>query len=96
MSRWLQSGLRRDICVLLASEPRRAQRLKTALEAHYDDRLDPEHFRGALDALERTGHVTSRTEGLADVYDLTDAGRALLDDHYAWLSEHVTSGDENG
>ena len=36
---WLTSGLRRDICVLLYDEERRAQTLKSAIEARYDRRV---------------------------------------------------------
>lgn len=90
MARWLQSGTRRDICVLLAGADGGelpAQKLKTRLERHYDDRIEPKQFYGALDAMERQGFVTSRTEGLSDVYALTEAGESRLRDHYAWLQD---------
>ncbi|MEF8825839.1 MAG: hypothetical protein V5A27_05790 [Halapricum sp.] len=61
--KWLQSGRRRDICVLLyGTDGLPAQKLKTALERRYDDRIDPKQFYGGLEALERLGHVTSRTD----------------------------------
>ncbi|QSG13144.1 Transcriptional regulator, PadR family [Halapricum desulfuricans] len=67
--KWLQSGRRRDLCVLLYGDDGvPAQKLKTALERRYDERIDPKQFYGALEALERLGHVRSRTEGLSDVY----------------------------
>ena len=90
MTRFLQSGRRRDICVLLAEKPRQAQALKTRLEAHYDERIDPKSFYGALDALERAGFVETRTEGIHDVYALTDAGETRLREHLDWIHEHVT------
>lgn len=88
--KWLQSGRRRDICVLLygaGGVP--AQKLKTRLERRYGDRIDPKQFYGALEALERLGHVESRTEGLSDVYELSDAGREHVDAYAAWLDEEM-------
>lgn len=99
MARWLQSGTRRDVCTLLAGAEGGelpAQKLKTRLERHYDDRIDPKQFYGALDALERQGFVTSRTEGLSDVYELTDAGESRLRDHYEWTRENVDPSTRNG
>lgn len=89
MSRFLQSGRRRDICVLLAAEPRQAQALKTRLESAYDERIDPESFYAALDALERTGFVETRTEGIHEVYALTEAGANRLHEHIDWVLDHV-------
>lgn len=85
MSRFLQSGRRRDICALLAGESMQAQALKSRLESTYDTRIDPQSFYGALDALENKGFVETRTDGIHDVYELTDAGRERLDEHVAWL-----------
>jgi len=88
--RWLQSGRRRDLCVLLygtGGVP--AQKLKTRLEDRYDDRIDPKQFYGALEALERLGHVDSRTEGLSDVYELTDAGQSHVEAYADWLDEEM-------
>jgi DNA-binding PadR family transcriptional regulator len=89
MARFLQSGRRRDICVLLADEPRQAQALKSRLESEYDVRIDPKSFYGALDALEDAGFVEARTEGIHDVYALTEAGERRLQEHVAWMLEHV-------
>ncbi len=89
MTRFLPSGRRRDICVLLAGESMQAQALKSRLEDHYDERIDPESFYGALDTLERGGFVETRTEGIHDVYALTDAGRDRLDDHLDWILDQV-------
>ncbi len=85
MTQYLQSGRRRDICALLADESMQAQALKSRLESTYDTRIDPQSFYGALDALEEQGFVQTRTEGIHDVYELTDAGRGRLDAHVEWL-----------
>ena len=69
-----------------------AQALKSQLESSYDTRIDPQSFYGALDALEDQGFVQTRTEGIHDVYELTDAGRNRLDEHVEWL---LTQTDES-
>jgi DNA-binding PadR family transcriptional regulator len=89
MTRFLPSGRRRDICVLLAGESMQAQALKSRLEDHYGDRIDPGSFYSALDTLERGGFVETRTEGIHDVYTLTDAGRERLREHLDWMLEQV-------
>ena len=94
MTRFLQSGRRRDICVLLADEPRQAQALKSSLESHYDVRIDPKSFYGALDALEDSGFVETETEGIHDSYMLTDAGEQRLYDHLDWMQTHLDSDGE--
>ncbi|MFQ3320048.1 MAG: DNA-binding PadR family transcriptional regulator [Natronomonas sp.] len=86
---WLTSGLRRDICILLYDEERRAQQLKSALEARYDRRLKPDRFYGALDTLESKGYVEKHVEGLEDVYSLTDGGRTGVEKQFEWLQERV-------
>ncbi|MFW5938016.1 MAG: PadR family transcriptional regulator [Halanaeroarchaeum sp.] len=95
MSRWLQSGLRRDLCVVVfALDEPTGQQAKTALEDHYDDRLEPRAVHGALDELERAGYLTRTVDGLQDRYALTDAGEAALLDHYEWLRESIETGDD--
>ncbi len=89
MAKFLQSGRRRDICALLAGERLQAQALKSRLEDHYDERIEPKSFYGALDALETSGFVDTETEGIHDVYVLTDAGDQRLREHYAWLGEQL-------
>lgn len=89
MTRFLQSGRRRDICALLAGESLQAQALKSRLEDHYDTRIDPKSFYGALDTLEENGFIQTETEGIHDVYRLTDAGRRELDAHVEWLREQT-------
>lgn len=89
MTKYLQSGRRRDICALLAGERLQAQALKSRLEDHYDERLEPKSFYGALEALEASGFVDTETEGIHDVYVLTDAGEGRLREHYAWLGDQL-------
>ena len=86
---WLTSGLRRDVCVLLYGEERRAQKLKSALESRYGRRVKPDRFYGALDSLEKNGYVDQRVEGLEDVYSLTDAGRSSVESQFEWMREQV-------
>lgn len=89
MSKFLQSGRRRDICVILSDGPRQAQSLKSALESHYDERIEPRSFYGALETLVENGFLETESEGIHDVYTLTDAGRARLEEHVDWILEHV-------
>jgi DNA-binding PadR family transcriptional regulator len=96
--RWLQSGLRRDICVIVAGlDDPTGQQAKAALERHYDDRVRPKTFHGALEALVDSGFLSRTQDGLADRYALTDAGRRRLLDHHAWVEStlHGDAGDEN-
>ena len=94
--KWLQSGRRRDICVLLAAEGElRSQQVKSRLESHYDERIEPKSFYGTLSALVEAGFVETRTEGIYDVYALTQAGERRLRDHYAWL-ETCLEGEDDG
>ncbi len=89
MSKFLQSGRRRDICILLAGDSLQAQALKSRLESHYDTRIEPKSFYGALEALEQSGFLRTRTEGIHDVYELTDAGRQRLEDHLDWAGRQT-------
>ncbi len=89
MTKFLQSGRRRDICAILANEPRQAQALKTRLAEHYDERIDPASFYGAMDALVESGFVETRSEGIHDVYALTAAGESRLREHHAWLTAQL-------
>ncbi len=86
MAKWLQSGRRRDMCVLLAANGEmRGQQLKSTLEAHYDERIEPKAFYGSLSALVEAGFVEKQTAGIHDVYTLTDPGEQRLREHAAWL-----------
>ncbi|PAU83310.1 PadR family transcriptional regulator [Halorubrum salipaludis] len=97
MTKWLHSGRRRDLCALLYEAGElRAQSLKSRLESHYDERIDPGSFYATLTSLVESGFLDRRTEGIADVYALTDAGERALLDHYDWLSAKVGDGDGEG
>jgi DNA-binding PadR family transcriptional regulator len=90
--KWLRSGLRRDVCVVVASEGSpTAQECKAALEARYDERIQPATFYGALETLVDRGHLSERVEGIAERYELTDAGERALRAHYAWVDEVLES-----
>jgi len=90
MAKYLQSGLRRDCCALVcALEEPTGQSLKRALESHYEDRIAPAQFYGALDALVEAGHLTREPDGVTDRYALTDAGEAALLEHASWLADQV-------
>ncbi|MFD1569314.1 PadR family transcriptional regulator [Halorubrum laminariae] len=93
MTKWLHSGRRRDLCALLYDAGElRAQSLKSRLESHYDERIDPGSFYGTLTSLVESGFLDRHTEGIADVYALTDAGERALLDHYEWLTARVDEG----
>lgn len=88
MARWLASGMRRDLCVILhGTGGVRGRVAKSRLQDHYDDRVDPRQFHGTLDALVSNGHVEQRTEGVHDVYELTEPGRERLEAHFSWVRE---------
>ncbi|ELK55347.1 DNA-binding protein [Haloferax volcanii] len=90
---WFQSGRRRDLCaVLYDAGELRGQKLKTRLERYYDLRIDPQSFYGTLDALVEAGHLRRRTEGIYDVYGLTDTGAERVESYHAWLAERVANG----
>ena len=94
MTRWLQSGRRRDLCALLyEAGPLRGQSLKTRLEDHYDTYIDSKSFYGALDSLIQQGFVEKRTEGIHETYALTEAGEKRVEDHFEWMREKVASAD---
>jgi DNA-binding PadR family transcriptional regulator len=78
------------MCVILAGEePLTGQALKTRLERHYDERIEPRSFQGALSALEDAGFVERREAGIADEYELTDAGERRVREHYTWMGERM-------
>jgi DNA-binding PadR family transcriptional regulator len=90
MPKWLQSGRRRDICTIVAGEGElQAQAIKSSLADRYDERIDPKSFYGALDALVDAGFLEPRTEGIHDVYALTEAGEASLQEHFEWMRSQV-------
>lgn len=90
MGKWLQSGRRRDICVLLAGAGElQGQALKAALSDRYDTRIDPQSFYGALEALVDQGFLERRSEGIHEVYALTDVGEERLWNHYRWMRDQL-------
>jgi len=90
MPKWLQSGRRRDVCIILAGEgTAQGQALKARLAERYDERIDPKSFYGALEALEDAGFIETQTEGIHDVYALTEAGEARLREQFAWMREQL-------
>ena len=97
MAKWLQSGRRRDMCILLAAAEDgelTGQRLKTRLERRYDTRIDPKSFYGALEAMEDAGFVQRRTDGIADEYSLTDAGERRLREQFEWMRASLDGGEQ--
>jgi DNA-binding PadR family transcriptional regulator len=90
--KWLQSGRRRDLCVILYDEgPLHGQAVKSRLESRYDGRIEPRSFYGALDALVETGHLEVQESGIHDEYALTDAGREMVETQFEWMRSHVES-----
>lgn len=89
MAEWFASGTRRDICVLLYGEELKKQALKTALQRHYDRRIRPQQFDGAVRALVESGHINRERDGIADVLTLTDRGTRGVETQYEWLHERI-------
>ncbi len=90
MTRWHQSGTRRDMCILLAEAGElRGQRLKSKLETHYDKQIEPKRYYATLRQLVGSGHVEKRVEGLYDVFSLTDIGEQRLQEQFEWMRERV-------
>jgi len=90
MSKFLASGLRRDLVLLVYSlENPRGQELKRALESHYEERIPPREFYGALDQLEANAFLSKAPDGVHDRYELTEAGTEALLDHVDWLEEQM-------
>jgi len=86
MTRWLHSGLRRDVCFVVSTLDRPTEQgVKRTLESHYDERIEPGEFRGALEALVDTGHLATEPDSVHDRYWLTDAGDRALERHREWV-----------
>jgi len=90
MSKWLESGLRRDVCVVVAGEGNPTQQsVKRAVERKNDDRIDPKRFRGSVQKLESAGIVEREQDGLHDRLSLTEAGEERLRAHRAWEADYL-------
>lgn len=90
MTKFLTSGQRRDLVILVyALEDPREQELKRALEDHYEERVKPRAFYGAMETLEEHGFVEKRADGVHDRYTLTDAGERALLEHVDWVTSMV-------
>lgn len=90
MTKWLQSGLRRDVCIVVASlgNPT-GHEIKRAVERHYGESIRPKTFRGALSELVQTGHLTAEVDGVHDRYRLTEGGARRLRAQLAWTEERL-------
>lgn len=90
MSKFLASGIRRDLLVLTyAMDEPRAQELKRALESHYEERVTPNEFHGTMNSLVKSGFVTRSADGVHDRYSLTEGGTRALLDQYEWLKDNL-------
>lgn len=88
MPRWLQSGVRRDVCVVLyGADELREKELKRRLQEHYDEQFEPRRFRRIIGKLVDAGHVDRRADGIHDVYALTETGARALEAHVEWARE---------
>lgn len=91
MSKWLSSGLRRDVCVVVASEGDPTQQsVKRAIERKNDERIRPKRFNGAVRKLEDAGIIEREPDGVHDRLLLTAAGERRLREHREWVDERLT------
>jgi len=90
MSKWLSSGLRRDVCVVVASEgdPTK-QSVKRTIERKNDERIRPKRFDGAVRKLEDAGIVEREPDGVHDRLTLTASGAERLREHREWADERL-------
>lgn len=90
MSKWLSSGLRRDVCVVVASEGDPTQQsVKRAIERKNDERIRPKRFDGAVRKLEDANILAREPDGVHDRLRLTDAGATRLREHREWVDERL-------
>lgn len=90
MTKWLQSGLRRDICIVVADlENPTGHAVKRAIESHYEEAVRPKTFRGALSELKQTGHLQSEVDGVYDRYSLTPGGERRVREQFEWMRERL-------
>jgi len=88
MSRWLQSGLRRDVCITIAglNDPT-VSGVKRALEKQYETRVRPKTFHGAIDGLESQGVVVRTADGARERIRLTETGENGIREQFEWMSD---------
>lgn len=90
MTKWLQSGLRRDICVAVAGLDSPTDRhVKREVEEKYGETVRPKTFVGAMNALVDAGFLDEEADGIHERYELTAAGRERLNEQFAWMRERV-------
>ncbi|WP_336036431.1 PadR family transcriptional regulator [Halobacterium yunchengense] len=94
MSKWLESGLRRDVCVVVAGEGDPTQQsVKRAVERKNDDRIRPKRFNGAVRKLEDAGLLDREPDGVHDRLTLTEAGVRRLREHREWVTDRLADWD---
>jgi DNA-binding PadR family transcriptional regulator len=97
MAKWLQSGLRRDICIVVADRGNpTGHDVKRAIERHYDETVRPKTFRGAMSELVKTGHLTSEVDGVHDRYSLTVGGERRLREQFEWMRARLSALEGEG
>ncbi|MFC6726128.1 PadR family transcriptional regulator [Halobium palmae] len=90
MAKWLQSGLRRDICVVVAGLDEPTDRaVKRGIETKYGETVRPKTFHGAMRELVEIGYLDEEADGLQDRYALTELGRDRLAEQFEWMRERV-------
>ncbi|MEE6209061.1 PadR family transcriptional regulator [Salarchaeum sp. III] len=88
MSRWLQSGLRRDVCITIAGlDDPTVSGVKRALEKRYESRVRPKTYHGAIDGLESQGLVERTADGAHERVALTETGAADLRAQFEWMAD---------
>ncbi|MFC4359451.1 PadR family transcriptional regulator [Halobium salinum] len=90
MTKWLQSGLRRDICIAVAGlDDPTGRAVKREVEKKYEETVRPKTFVGAMNALVDDGFLDREPDGIHERYALTPAGRERLDEQFAWTRDRV-------
>lgn len=90
MAKWLQSGLRRDLCVAVAGlDDPTGRELKREVERKYGATIRPKRYRGAVSELVSAGYLDEEVDGIHDRYALTPAGRERLAEQFEWMRERV-------
>lgn len=91
MSGWLASGLRRDVCIVVAGLDGPSDReIKREIEERYGKNVPPKRFYGALEDLEKDGYLERDVEGIHDRFALTDAGERALREQFEWFADRMS------